>query len=576
MQGIKAFPEKTEALMKLQSPQTLKEAQSLNRKLASLNRFLSKSAEKSLPFFKIFKRCIKKSDFQWTTEAEKAFQNMKKCIAKLPMVIPPKPKEELIMYLCPAREAVRGGLRIFNGALHKINDMATRVMLPCYIGHLCGFAPGGSKRSTTSGKRLAVADFIAEKLDEEGPSMKVQVEETVLKPWVLFMDGSSCLEGSGAGLILTSPEGEEFTYALRFEFDVSNNEAEYEALVADLRIAEQMGVKNLTAKVDSHLVANQINGLHEAKEQSMTRCVKQNHVHKLCSPHQASLGRNTQKKINRGEGNPSSSGRRRVLLDDTADRIPYGRPTTVPRNLQQKLTSITSPWPFYKWGIDISCPFPKGQRKVKFLIIAIDYFTKWVEAKPDWCEKLNIKQRFASGKHPQTNGQVERANRNLGEGIKARLGEDNRNWVKEMSHVLWAHRTMIKTSNGDTSFSLTYGTEAVIPVEIGMPSIRWAEVNQAENDEELLLNLDILEERREKEAVREAINKAKMAKYYNAKVRSTSFRPRDFIYRSNEASRAKKSGKLGPKWEGPYKVLEALGKGSYKLRNGSGDILPRT
>ncbi|GKD10603.1 reverse transcriptase domain-containing protein, partial [Tanacetum coccineum] len=77
-------------------------------------------------------------------------------------------------------------------------------------------------------------------------------------------------EEPGAGLILTSPEGEEFTYALRFEFDASNNEAEYEALVVGLRITEQMGVKNLIAKVDSRLVANQINGLYEAKEQSMT------------------------------------------------------------------------------------------------------------------------------------------------------------------------------------------------------------------------------------------------------------------------------------------------------------------
>ncbi|GKD02112.1 reverse transcriptase domain-containing protein [Tanacetum coccineum] len=65
------------------------------------------------------------------------------------------------------------------------------------------------------------------------------------------MDGSLCLEGSGVGLILTNPEGVEFTYALRFEFDVSNNEAEYEALMAGLQIAEQMGVQKLTAKVDS-------------------------------------------------------------------------------------------------------------------------------------------------------------------------------------------------------------------------------------------------------------------------------------------------------------------------------------
>ncbi|GJT31911.1 hypothetical protein Tco_0922330 [Tanacetum coccineum] len=135
---------------------------------------------------------------------------------------------------------------------------------------------------------------------------------------------------------------------------------------------------------------------------------------------------------------------------------------------------------------------------------------------------------------------------------------------------------MTKVSNGDTSFSLTYGTEVVIPVEIRMPSIRCVEVNQAENDEELLLNLDILEERREKAAVREARNKAKMEKYYNTKVRSTSFRPGDFVYHSNEASHAKESGKMGPKWEGPYEVVEALEKGAYKLRNGSGDTLPRT
>ncbi|GKF18594.1 reverse transcriptase domain-containing protein [Tanacetum coccineum] len=189
----------------------------------------------------------------------------------------------------------------------------------------------------------------------------------------------------------------------------------------------------------------------------------------------------------------------------------------VPRNPQQKLTPITSQWPFYKWGIDISGPFPEAQGKVKFLIVAIDYFTKWIEAKPfmdnpfkDWCEKLNIRQRFASVKHPQTNGQVERANRSMGEGIKARLGENNKKWVEEVPHVLWAHRTMVKISNEDTPFSLTYITEAVIPVEIGMPSLRCAEVNQAENNEGILLNLDILEERREKAAVREVRSKAKM------------------------------------------------------------------
>ncbi|GJX94410.1 reverse transcriptase domain-containing protein [Tanacetum coccineum] len=533
-------------------------------------------------------------------------------------------------------------------------------------------------RLRTSIRGQILADFIAEKPDEEGPSMEVQAEEAILEPWTLFTDGSSCLEGSGAGLILTSPEGEEFTYALRFEFDTSNNEAEYEALVDGLRIAEQMGVKNLIAKVDSRLVPlsenKKADALSKIASTSFAHLTKQVLVEtlkiksieereilavveeegycwmtplveyltegtlpaetkKACAikikarrytmvngvlyrksflepwlrcvgPTQAEY---VVKEIHEGSCNMHSGPRSMVAkairseyywpamhkdarnIIRKCDDCQTHRP--VPRNSQQKLTPITSPWPFYKWGIDISGPFPEAQGKVKFLIVVVDYFTKWIEAKlvatitgsqfrdntfKDWCEKLNIKQIFASVEHPQTNGQVERENRNLGEEIKARFGEDNRNWVEEVPHVLWVHRTMIKTSNEDTPFSVTYGTEAVIPVEIGMPLIICTEVNQAENNEELLRNLDILEERREKAAVREARNKVKMEKYYNAKVRITSFCPGDFVYRSNEASHAKESGKLGPKWEGPYEVVEALGKGAYKLRNGSGDVLSRT
>ncbi|GKA77794.1 reverse transcriptase domain-containing protein [Tanacetum coccineum] len=102
------------------------------------------------------------------------------------------------------------------------------------------------------------------------------------------------------------------------------------------------------------------------------------------------------------------------------------------------------------------------------------------------------------------NGLVERANMSLGEGIKARLGKDSKNWFEEISYVLWAHRTMIKSSNGDTPFSLTYGMEAVIPAEIGMPTFRTAEVDVAENDEALEINLELLEEKREQAAIREA------------------------------------------------------------------------
>ncbi|GJS19911.1 hypothetical protein Tco_0448543 [Tanacetum coccineum] len=67
-----------------------------------------------------------------------------------------------------------------------------------------------------------------------------------------------------------------------------------------------------------------------------------------------------------------------------------------------------------------------------------------------------------------------------------------------------------------------------------------------------------------------------MEKYYNSKVRSTSFKPVDLVYHSNDASRAEEIGKLGLKWEGPYEVTEALDKGTYKLRDRDGKQLPRT
>ncbi|GJV82481.1 reverse transcriptase domain-containing protein [Tanacetum coccineum] len=81
--------------------------------------------------------------------------------------------------------------------------------------------------------------------EEDSLDTLMEVEEELPEPWILFTDRSSYTDGSEVGLMLTNPEGMEFTYALRFKFDATNNEAEYEALIAGMRIAEQMGVKNL-------------------------------------------------------------------------------------------------------------------------------------------------------------------------------------------------------------------------------------------------------------------------------------------------------------------------------------------
>ncbi|GJS97289.1 reverse transcriptase domain-containing protein [Tanacetum coccineum] len=187
-------------------------------------------------------------------------------------------------------------------------------------------------------------------------------------------------------------------------------------------------------------------------------------------------------------------------------------------------------------GMDVLGPLPEAPWKVRFLIVVVDYFTKWIKAKPlaktigkevkkfvwdnivcryrlpkiivtdngtnfihdpfkSWCKKLNTTQINTVVAHPQANGLVEMANRSLMEGIKTRLGRERKGWVDELPNVLWAHRTLLKTSNGETPYSLTFGSEAVIPTKIGMPTHRTMMIKEGSgNEEEMRLNLNQLKE----------------------------------------------------------------------------------
>ncbi|GJY86858.1 reverse transcriptase domain-containing protein [Tanacetum coccineum] len=190
---------------------------------------------------------------------------MKRLIAELPMLIAPMEKEELIVYLAAAKETVSAVLMTKREAKQMLIYFVSRALRGPEINYT------SMEKPRVSVKGQILANFIVERPEEESPDTLMEVEEELPELWTLFTDGSSCTDGSRAGLILTNPERMEFTYALRFRFDATNNEAEYEALIAGLRIAEQMGVKNLQANVDSRLVANQVNGTYVAKEAGMIR-----------------------------------------------------------------------------------------------------------------------------------------------------------------------------------------------------------------------------------------------------------------------------------------------------------------
>ncbi|GJT66225.1 reverse transcriptase domain-containing protein [Tanacetum coccineum] len=245
-------------------------------------------AEKSLPLFKTLKKCIKKSDFHWTPDTEQAFKQLKQNLSELPLLVAPQPKEELIVYMSASHGAISAVLmtergtvqtpiyfvrRVLQGPELNYTPMEKLILSLVFAAKRLRSVMLGEHNITyrprTSVKGEILADFLVEKPDEGPPN--TSVVETPQEPWTLFTDGSSCVDGSGAALILTSPKGTEFTYALRFQFTASNNEAEYEALIAGLRIAAQMGVRNVHVSVDSKLVANQVLGAYVAKEENMIK-----------------------------------------------------------------------------------------------------------------------------------------------------------------------------------------------------------------------------------------------------------------------------------------------------------------
>ncbi|GKE12530.1 reverse transcriptase domain-containing protein, partial [Tanacetum coccineum] len=198
---------------------------------------------------------------------------------------------------------------------------------------------------------------------------------------------------------------------------------------AGQRIAEQMGVKNLQTNVDSHLVANQVPRSENKKANALNKIASTSFAHLT---KQVLVEELKEKSINEAKV--------LAVVEEDGD------------------TWMT---PIYNYLTEETLPAEKEKAIV-------------VRRKSG---SMHAGTRYVVAKHPQANSLVERANRSFGEGIKVPLDERSKDWIEELPHVLWAHCTMIKSSNGDTPFSLTYGTEAVIPAEIGMLTMRTAEVD---------------------------------------------------------------------------------------------------
>nr|GFA12522.1 reverse transcriptase domain-containing protein [Tanacetum cinerariifolium] len=468
-------------------------------------------------FIRISGRSIPRSDFRWTTEADEAFQQLKKHLSALPMLAATKPQEELIMYLSATHGAISAVLLTERGT----------VQTPVYfISH----ALQGPELNYSPMKKLVLSLVIAAKRLRryfQAHPIANWVEEL---PHVLWAYRTMVKSSHG-----DTPFS--LTYGTEAVIPTEIGIPTYRTTAVDAVNNDE----ELRLNLDLLEERRELAAINEARSKSKMTKYYNSWVSGVAFQPGDFIYRS----------NDASHAAAGGKLGPKWEVAVNGR-NDASQNME--------------------CRKPKAMLPLK-----IDNGKQFADNPlKDWCDKLNITQHFASVKHPQSNGLVERANRSLGEGIKARLGEGNKNWVEELPHVLWIHRTMVKSSHGDTPFSLTYGTEAVIPAEIRMPTYHTRAVDVVNNDEELRLNLDLLEERRELAAINEARSKSKMTKYYNSRARGVAFQPGDFIYCSNDASHAAASGKLDPKWEGPYEVADALENGAYKLQTRDETMLPRT
>ncbi|XP_072086741.1 uncharacterized protein [Arachis hypogaea] len=183
-----------------------------------------------------------------------------------------------------------------------------------------------------------------------------------------------------------------------------------------------------------------------------------------------------------------------------------------------ELSLLTSTRPFAQWGVDLLGPFPVGPGQVKYLIVAIDYYTKWIE----------VVTRF---------------------GIPEVVISDN--------GTQFTNKKFVEFLTGETPFRLTYGVDAMILVEIGESSPRLLLKGVGESVEK-----DLVDEAREMAHLSEVALKQRMALCYNNKVLRREFEENDIVLRRNDIGLPTQGeGKLAANWEGTYRVKEVLGKG---------------
>jgi hypothetical protein len=156
------------------------------------------------------------------------------------------------------------------------------------------------------------------------------------------------------------------------------------------------------------------------------------------------------------------------------------------------------------------------------------------------------------------------------------LDEAKGRWVEELPTILWTFRTTPRSLTGETPFSPTYGVEVVIPLEVGLPTLRSEEYDRENNELMLAKDMDLAQKRRDLAMIKLASYQGDLKKRYGKNVSERSLAPGDLVLRKVLGSRKDPTqGKLGANWEGPYQIISEAGLGAFNLKGMDGKPLKR-
>ncbi|KAL6314404.1 hypothetical protein AAG906_022487 [Vitis piasezkii] len=553
-----------------------KELQRLTGKLVALGRFIARFTDELRPFFLAIRKAGASG---WTDSCQSAFEKIKHCLMQPPILSSPLPEEKFAaLFRCPSPKEQKP-IYYVSRALADVETRYSKMELTA----LALRSAAQKLRPYFQAHPVVVLTDQPLRNILHKPDLTERMLQWAIELSEYGIEFQPRLSMKGQVMADFSPIGEHLEQAIRLGFPASNNEAEYEAILSELDLALALSVSRLRVYSDSQLVVRHVQKEYEAKDARMAR-----YLTKV----RDTLQRFTEwtiEKIRRTENGradalagiaaSSSSKKPYYCLYMCKPILPSRKPPLAIPLRQAKQTAKALYvlaelhegvcgnhsggyyWPTMKNDAAAyvkkcdkcqrHAPIPHvpsetlkpisvhalrtmghGHSKTlppqKISLVATDYLKNGWKLKHTLASKTKMS--------PSSNGQVEATNKTLITALKKRLEQAKGKWVEELPGVLWAYQTTPGRPTGNTPFALAYGMDAVIPTEIGLPTIRTEAGRQDDANAELGRNLDWADEVRETASIRMADYQQRAAAHYNRKARPRSFKSGTLVLRKSRST----------------------------------------